>query len=39
MVNEQLMQHIVRQMQERFRVKSKVLYFGFVDLEKLFDRV
>jgi len=27
----------VRQMQER--VKGKKLYFGFVDLEKAFDRV
>ena len=30
---------IVRQMQEKFRVKGKKLYFGFVDLEKAFDRV
>ena len=30
---------IVRQMQENFRVKGKKLYFGFVDLEKAFDRV
>jgi len=29
----------VRQMQEYFRVKGKKLYFGFVDLEKAFDRV
>jgi len=29
----------VRQMQEKFRVKGKKLYFGFVDLEKAFDRV
>ena len=29
----------VRQMQEDFRVKGKKLYFGFVDLEKAFDRV
>ena len=29
----------VRQMQETFRVKRKKLYFGFVDLEKAFDRV
>ena len=29
----------VRQMQETFRVKGKKLYFGFVDLEKAFDRV
>ena len=28
-----------RQMQENFRVKGKKLYFGFVDLEKDFDRV
>jgi len=27
-----------RQMQENFRVKGKKLYFGFVDLEKAFDR-
>ena len=27
------------QMQENFRVKGKKLYFGFVDLEKAFDRV
>ena len=26
-------------MQEKFRVKGKKLYFGFVDLEKAFDRV
>jgi len=30
---------IVRQMQEKFRVKGQKLYFGFVDLEKAFDRV
>ena len=30
---------VVRQMQERFRAKGKELYFGFVDLEKGFDRV
>jgi len=30
---------MARQMQENFRVKSKKLYFGFVDLEKAFDRV
>ena len=30
---------IVRQMQEKFGVKGKKLYFGFVDLEKAFDRV
>jgi len=29
----------VRQMQENFRVKGKKLYFGFVDLEKAFERV
>ena len=29
----------VRQMQENVRVKGKKLYFGFVDLEKAFDRV
>jgi len=29
----------VRQMQENFVVKGKKLYFGFVDLEKAFDRV
>jgi len=29
----------VRQVQENFRVKGKALYFGFVDLEKAFDRV
>ena len=29
----------VRQMQENFRVKGKKLYFGFVVLEKAFDRV
>jgi len=27
------------QMQENFRVKGKKRYFGFVDLEKAFDRV
>jgi len=26
-------------MQENFRVKGKKFYFGFVDLEKAFDRV
>jgi len=26
-------------MQENFRVKGKKLYFGFLDLEKAFDRV
>ena len=30
---------IARQMQEKFRAKGKKLYFGFVDLEKAFDRV
>ena len=29
----------VQQMQEKFRVKGKKLYFGFVDLQKPFDRV
>jgi len=29
----------VRQTQEKFRVKGKKLYFGFMDLEKAFDRV
>ena len=29
----------VRQMQKNFRIKGKKLYFGFVDLEKAFDRV
>jgi len=29
---------IVRQMQEKFRAKRRKLYFGFVDLEKVFDR-
>ena len=29
----------VRQMQEKLRVKGKKLYFGFVGLEKAFDRV
>ena len=27
---------MARQMQEKFRVKGKKLYFGFVDLEKKF---
>ena len=31
--------YTVRQMQENFRVKRKKLYFGFLDLEKGFDRV
>jgi len=26
-------------MQEKFRAKGKKLYFGFLDLEKAFDRV
>ena len=30
---------MARQIQENFRVKGKKLYFGFVDLEKAFDRV
>jgi len=30
---------MARQMQENFRVKDKKFYFGFVDLEKAFDRV
>jgi len=30
---------MARQMQENFRVKGKKHYFGFVDLEKAFDRV
>jgi len=30
---------MARQMQENFRVKGMKLYFGFVDLEKAFDRV
>jgi len=30
---------MARQMQENYRVKDKKLYFGFVDLEKAFDRV
>ena len=30
---------IVRQVQEKFGPKGKKLYFGFVDLEKAFDRV
>jgi len=29
----------VRHVQENFRVKRKKLYFGFVDLEKAFERV
>jgi len=30
---------MARQMQENFRVKGEKLYFGFVDLEKAFERV
>ena len=30
---------MARKMQENFRVKGKKLYFGFVDLERAFDRV
>jgi len=30
---------IVRQMQQNFRGKGEKLYFGFVGLEKAFDRV
>jgi len=30
---------MARQMQENFRVKGKKHYYGFVDLEKAFDRV
>jgi len=30
---------MARQMHENFRVKGKKLYFGFVDLEKAFDKV
>ena len=30
---------VVRQMQEKFRARGKRLCFGFVDLEKAFDRV
>jgi len=30
---------MARQIQQNFRVKGKKLYFGFVDLEKAFDRV
>jgi len=30
---------IVRQLQEKFRVIGKKLYFGFVDLEKAFDKI
>jgi len=30
---------LLRLMQKKFRAKEKKLYFGFVDLEKAFDRV
>jgi len=30
---------IVRQIREKFRAKGKKLHFGFVGLEKAFDRV
>jgi len=30
---------IVRQMQQKFRAKEKKLHLGFVDLEKVFDRI
>ena len=30
---------IVRQIQEKYNAKGKLLYFSFVDLEKAFDRV
>jgi len=30
---------ILRQMQEKFRIKGKKLYFGFMDFEKSSDRV
>ena len=30
---------MAKQMHENFRVKGKKLYFGFVDLEKAFDKV
>jgi len=30
---------IVRLMQKKFRAKGKQLYFGYVDLQKAFDRV
>ena len=30
---------MARHMPQNFRVKGKKLYFGFVDLEKAFDRV
>lgn len=31
--------HILRQMQEKHLIWKKRIYFGFVDLEKAFDRV
>jgi len=34
-----LMPFYCKKMQENFRVKGKKFYFGFVDLEKAFDRV
>ena len=30
---------IIRQLQEKYIGKNRKLYFGFVDLEKAFDRV
>jgi len=30
---------LLRQMQQKLTAKGKKLYFGFVDLEKAFDRV
>ena len=30
---------ILRQLQEKYMAKGKLLYFAFVDLEKAFDRV
>jgi len=43
-INAQLLYYfckiiIVTQMQQKFRAKSKKLYFGFVDFERAFDRV
>jgi len=38
-IKQPWMPFFVRQMQENFGVKGKKLYFGFVDLEKAFDRV
>ena len=38
-VSSQTIIFMARQMQENFRVKGKKLYFGFVGLEKAFDRV